>query len=77
MDEATALYDRLLGLRNHLGLLAEEFEPRIQRQVGNFPQGFSHLALVTTARILESEDAQRKGFEPALPEPESRVLAAH
>jgi GH15 family glucan-1,4-alpha-glucosidase len=77
IDEATALYDRLLGLRNHLGLLAEEFEPRIQRQVGNFPQGFSHLALVTTARILESEDAQRKGFEPALPEPESRVLAAH
>jgi GH15 family glucan-1,4-alpha-glucosidase len=52
-QEAEALFDRLLGLRNHLGLLAEEYDPRLRRQIGNFPQGFSHLALITTARILE------------------------
>jgi len=56
IEEARALYDRMLQLRNHLGLLAEEFEPRLGRQVGNFPQGFSHLALVTTAHLLESHD---------------------
>jgi GH15 family glucan-1,4-alpha-glucosidase len=54
-EEAEELFDRLLGLRNHLGLLAEEYEPRLQRQIGNFPQGFSHLALVTTARVLEMQ----------------------
>jgi GH15 family glucan-1,4-alpha-glucosidase len=54
-EEAEELFDRLLGLRNHLGLLAEEYEPRLHRQIGNFPQGFSHLALVTTARVLEMQ----------------------
>jgi GH15 family glucan-1,4-alpha-glucosidase len=57
MEEAEELFDRLLGLRNHLGLLAEEYEPRLQRQIGNFPQGFSHLALVTTARVLDMKEA--------------------
>jgi GH15 family glucan-1,4-alpha-glucosidase len=52
-EEAEALFDRLLELRNHLGLLAEEYDPRLRRQIGNFPQGFSHLALITTARVLE------------------------
>jgi GH15 family glucan-1,4-alpha-glucosidase len=56
IEEARGLFDRLLRLRNHLGLLAEEFEPRLGRQVGNFPQGFSHVALVTTAYLLESHD---------------------
>jgi GH15 family glucan-1,4-alpha-glucosidase len=56
-DEAVALYDRLLALRNHLGLLAEEYEPRLSRQIGNFPQGFSHLALITTARVLQAASA--------------------
>jgi GH15 family glucan-1,4-alpha-glucosidase len=50
--EAEALFDRLLGLRNDLGLLAEEFEPRTGRQIGNFPQAFSHLALVHSASVL-------------------------
>jgi GH15 family glucan-1,4-alpha-glucosidase len=59
LDEAQALFERLLGLRNHLGLLAEEYDPRLQRQVGNFPQGFSHLALIFTAHIL---DSVRKGM---------------
>jgi len=47
--EARALFERLLSLRNDVGLLAEEFDPRLGRQVGNFPQAFSHVALVNTA----------------------------
>jgi GH15 family glucan-1,4-alpha-glucosidase len=52
-QEAEELFERLIALRNHLGLLAEEYDPKLRRQLGNFPQGFSHLALIMTARILE------------------------
>jgi GH15 family glucan-1,4-alpha-glucosidase len=48
-DEATELFDRLLGVRNDVGLLAEEYDPRARRLLGNFPQAFSHLALVNSA----------------------------
>ena len=48
-DEAEALFERLLGLRNDLGLLAEEYDPRTRRQLGNFPQAFTHVGLVNTA----------------------------
>jgi GH15 family glucan-1,4-alpha-glucosidase len=48
-DEAVALFDRLLGLANDVGLLAEEYDPRSKRQLGNFPQAFTHLALVNSA----------------------------
>ena len=48
-DEARALFERLLALRNDVGLLAEEYDPRARRLVGNFPQAFSHVALVNTA----------------------------
>jgi GH15 family glucan-1,4-alpha-glucosidase len=48
-DEARALFERLLGLCNDLGLLAEEVDVRTGRQVGNFPQALSHVALVNTA----------------------------
>ncbi|HEV7363275.1 MAG TPA: glycoside hydrolase family 15 protein [Solirubrobacteraceae bacterium] len=51
-DEAKELMDRLLALRNDLGLLAEEYDVDAKRQIGNFPQAFSHLALVTSAQIL-------------------------
>lgn len=51
-DEATALFQRLLAIRNDLGLLSEEYDPTSQRQVGNFPQAFSHLALINTAMNL-------------------------
>lgn len=47
--EARRLFEKLLGLTNDLGLLAEEYDPRARRQVGNFPQAFSHVALVNTA----------------------------
>ena len=52
IDDAENLFQRLLALRNDLGLLSEQYEPRSGRQVGNFPQAFSHLALVNTASNL-------------------------
>jgi GH15 family glucan-1,4-alpha-glucosidase len=51
-DEAQALFDRLLALRNDVGLLAEEYDPVAKRQLGNFPQAFSHLSLINAARRL-------------------------
>jgi GH15 family glucan-1,4-alpha-glucosidase len=57
-DEASELMERLLALRNDLGLLAEEYDVDAKRQIGNFPQAFSHLALVTSAQILGGADAQ-------------------
>lgn len=50
--EATELFERLLALRNDVGLLAEEYDPAIGRQLGNFPQAFSHIGLVGTALAL-------------------------
>jgi GH15 family glucan-1,4-alpha-glucosidase len=47
--EAEALFERLLALRNDVGLLAEEYDPLARRQLGNFPQAFSHVGLVNTA----------------------------
>jgi len=52
VDEAQALFDRLLSYRNDVGLLAEEYDPVAKRQLGNFPQAFSHLALINTAMRL-------------------------
>jgi GH15 family glucan-1,4-alpha-glucosidase len=51
-DDARALFRRLLSLRNDVGLLAEEYEPVAKRQLGNFPQAFSHLALINSAHNL-------------------------
>jgi len=51
-DEARELFERLLDLRNDVGLLAEEYDPKTGRLVGNFPQAFSHVSLVNTARHL-------------------------
>lgn len=48
-DDAERLFEHLLSLRNDLGLLSEEYDPRAQRLLGNFPQAFSHIALVNTA----------------------------
>ncbi len=55
-DEAEEIFDRLLGIRNDVGLLAEEYDPHAQRQLGNFPQAFSHVALVNTAINLCTDD---------------------
>jgi GH15 family glucan-1,4-alpha-glucosidase len=51
-DEAEALFERILRIRNDVGLLSEEYDPKLGRMLGNFPQAFSHLALVNTAYNL-------------------------
>ena len=53
ISEAEALFERLLTLRNHLGLLSEEYDSTRHRQISNFPQAFSHLALIMTANNIE------------------------
>jgi GH15 family glucan-1,4-alpha-glucosidase len=52
VDDARRLFERLLALRNDVGLLAEEYDPGRRRLVGNYPQAFSHIALVNTAHNL-------------------------
>jgi GH15 family glucan-1,4-alpha-glucosidase len=52
VDDGRRLFERLLGLRTDLGLLSEEYDVSAQRLVGNFPQAFSHIALVNTAHNL-------------------------
>jgi GH15 family glucan-1,4-alpha-glucosidase len=64
LDDARALFEQLLALRNDVGLLAEEYDPVGRQQLGNFPQAFSHVALVNSARNLHdvaSGPAQRRG----------------
>jgi GH15 family glucan-1,4-alpha-glucosidase len=51
-DEAVELFERLLALRNDLGLLSEEYDPIAGRMLGNFPQAFSHTAIINTAAHL-------------------------
>ncbi len=51
-DEATALFERLVGLANDVGLLSEEYDPQAGRMLGNFPQAFSHVGLINTALVL-------------------------
>jgi GH15 family glucan-1,4-alpha-glucosidase len=53
-DEAEELFERLLAMRNDLGLLAEQYDPVARRQLGNFPQAFSHVGIVNSANNLSS-----------------------
>jgi GH15 family glucan-1,4-alpha-glucosidase len=57
VEEARELFERLLGLSNDLGLLSEEFDVQHKRQVGNFPQAFSHLTLIGAARAISEAQA--------------------
>jgi GH15 family glucan-1,4-alpha-glucosidase len=81
-DEAETLFRRLVGLANDVGLLSEEYDPRAKRLVGNFPQAFSHLALVSSAYNLTRERKPvhaRAHDEHAPPEehvPSEQVAAA-
>jgi len=52
IDKAEEMFERLLALRTPLGLLAEEYDPSRRRLIGNYPQGFSHLALISSAHTL-------------------------
>jgi GH15 family glucan-1,4-alpha-glucosidase len=54
-DDAHDLFERLVGLRNDVGLLSEEYDPRVSRFTGNFPQAFSHVAMVSTAFNLAQQ----------------------
>ena len=53
-DKAQAMFDRVVGISNDLGLLAEEFDSDAHRQVGNFPQALTHIALINTAHNLDA-----------------------
>jgi GH15 family glucan-1,4-alpha-glucosidase len=65
MTEARELFQMLLDLRNDVGLLSEEYDPRAGRMIGNFPQAFSHVGLVNTARNLTGAGgpAEERGSE--------------
>ncbi|MDP2410775.1 MAG: glycoside hydrolase family 15 protein [Pseudolabrys sp.] len=75
-DDAVRLFERLLSLRNDVGLLSEEYEPRSRRQVGNFPQAFSHLALVNTASNLAHyrKPAEQRSEHSVVAPPAVRAL---
>jgi GH15 family glucan-1,4-alpha-glucosidase len=65
-EEAERLFERLLGLRNDVGLLSEEYDAAGQRLLGNFPQAFSHISLINTAHNLshpEKPSEKRGGVE--------------
>jgi GH15 family glucan-1,4-alpha-glucosidase len=60
VDEARTLFDRLLALSNDVGLFAEEYDVARRRQVGNFPQAFSHLAFIQAASFINQADQRTK-----------------
>jgi GH15 family glucan-1,4-alpha-glucosidase len=60
VDEAKSLFERLLTLTSDLGLLSEEYDPAARRQLGNFPQAFSHVALVNTALGLQRHELGKR-----------------
>lgn len=63
-DEAREMFEHLLSFRNDVGLLAEEYDPRAGRQLGNFPQAFSHVSLIGSAYNLtahETKPAEQRG----------------
>jgi GH15 family glucan-1,4-alpha-glucosidase len=64
IDKAQALFDRVVGVANDLGLLAEEFDPGVGRQTGNFPQALTHIALINTAHNLS--EAKKVSEKPAM-----------
>ena len=69
LDEAYAMFERLIGLANDVGLLAEEYDTIAKRQVGNFPQAFSHVALVHTGMNLMRHE---QGMAKVTGQPTSR-----
>ena len=64
-NEAHELFERLLDLANGVGLLAEEYDPIARRQLGNFPQAFTHIGLVNAAwAIAQAEESTSEGGDP-------------
>jgi GH15 family glucan-1,4-alpha-glucosidase len=64
IGKAQRLFDRVVGIANDLGLLAEEFDSEANRQTGNFPQALTHIALINTAHNLS--DAKKASEKPAV-----------
>jgi GH15 family glucan-1,4-alpha-glucosidase len=64
VEQARQLFERLIGLANDLGLLAEEYDVANKRQVGNFPQAFSHLTLILAARAISNAEAKAEHAAP-------------
>jgi GH15 family glucan-1,4-alpha-glucosidase len=65
IDDAKLLFTRLAALANDVGLLAEEYDPRLPRMLGNFPQAFSHVALVNSAlNLMHARAVRRRGRRP-------------
>jgi GH15 family glucan-1,4-alpha-glucosidase len=75
VEEARKLFERLLGLANDLGLLAEEYDVGRRRQVGNFPQAFSHLTLILAARAISSAEADANKVAGGNSEPAGQSAA--
>jgi len=72
-DEARALFERLLALRNDVGLLSEQYDMRARRMLGNFPQAFSHVGLVNTAfNLTRHASPLRQRTEDKVPKIPSR-----
>jgi GH15 family glucan-1,4-alpha-glucosidase len=70
LGEAEALFDRLVGIANDLGLLAEEYDPARKCFLGNFPQAFSHVALVNSAFAIERAKQREVGApDPSIVKP--------
>ena len=76
LDEARELFGRLLALRTDLGLLAEEFDPELRRQLGNFPQAFTHVSLVNTAFNLACAEKRMETSALIQRRPEEQPTAA-
>jgi GH15 family glucan-1,4-alpha-glucosidase len=76
LDEARELFERLLALRTDLGLLAEEYDPDLRRQLGNFPQAFTHVALVNSAFNLECAEKRMERSALTQRRPEEQPTAA-
>jgi GH15 family glucan-1,4-alpha-glucosidase len=80
-NEAREVFERLLSLRNDVGLLSEEYDTKAERLVGNFPQAFSHVPLIDAARTLSIEEGrtyprkQAKADTPVL-NPQGKVGTA-
>jgi GH15 family glucan-1,4-alpha-glucosidase len=73
--EATALFERLLELRNDLGLLSEEYDLDAKRLIGNFPQGFSHIGLINTAfNLVKAHGPAQQRADRTAPSDDGSVL---
>ena len=74
--QGEALFERLLALANDVGLLAEEYDPRERRMLGNFPQALTHMALVNSARLLSMPEHETRGASAQGERPAAAALSS-